>query len=81
MPCKPFHFLDMRKEILLRNHSDVSHTHFLDTSKVWRKGWDSNPRYLAVYSLSRGAPSTSRPPFQNKKPAGLGRVHGDISDT
>ncbi len=31
----------------------------------WRRGWDSNPRYaFDVYSLSRGAPSTTRPPLR-----------------
>lgn len=32
---------------------------------VWRSGRDSNPRYgFAVYSLSRRAPSTTRPPLR-----------------
>ena len=31
----------------------------------WRSGWDSNPRYaFDVYSLSRRAPSTTRPPLR-----------------
>lgn len=31
----------------------------------WRRGWDSNPRDpFEVYSLSRGAPSTTRPPLR-----------------
>src|SRR5215208_2944883 len=31
----------------------------------WRSGRDSNPRYgFAVYSLSRRAPSTTRPPLR-----------------
>ena len=31
----------------------------------WRRGRDSNPRYpFGVYSLSRGAPSTTRPPLR-----------------
>src|SRR5690606_18153596 len=30
--------------------------------KRWRRGWDSNPRGpFGAYSLSRGAPSTTRP--------------------
>ena len=30
----------------------------------WRRGWDSNPREaFDLYSLSRGAPSTTRPPL------------------
>ena len=41
----------------------------------WRRGWDSNPRDpFEVYSLSRGAPSTTRPPLQcgldKEKPGG-----------
>ena len=32
---------------------------------IWRSGRDSNPRYgFAVYSLSRRAPSTTRPPLR-----------------
>ena len=32
----------------------------------WRRGRDSNPRWNFVpYSLSRGAPSTTRPPLQS----------------
>ena len=30
----------------------------------WRRGRDSNPRYVAVYTLSRRAPSTTRPPLR-----------------
>ncbi len=31
----------------------------------WRSGRDSNPRYaFGVYSLSRRAPSTTRPPLR-----------------
>ncbi len=30
-----------------------------------RKGWDSNPRYLAVHTLSRRASSTTPAPFQS----------------
>src|SRR5690606_25063240 len=31
----------------------------------WRRGRDSNPRYrVRVYSLSRGAPSATRPPLR-----------------
>ena len=31
----------------------------------WRRGWDSNPRYLAVHLISSQAPSTSRTPLRN----------------
>lgn len=35
------------------------------TPRKWRRGRDSNPRYaFDVYSLSRGAPSTTRPPLR-----------------
>ena len=34
----------------------------------WRGEWDSNPRYVAVYTLSRRAPSTTRTPHRNLKP-------------
>ena len=30
---------------------------------VWRRGWDSNPRYASVHALSKRAPSTTRPPL------------------
>src|SRR6266404_202307 len=29
----------------------------------WRRGWDSNPRYVSVYTLSKRAPSAARPPL------------------
>ena len=32
--------------------------------KVYRRERDSNPRYVAVYTLSRRAPSATRPPLQ-----------------
>src|ERR1700761_7980454 len=34
--------------------------------KVWRMGRDSNPRYLAVHTLSRRAQSTALAPIQDK---------------
>src|SRR3569833_2922735 len=48
----------------------------------WRRGWDSNPRDpLGVCALSRGVPSTTRPPLlpARLKP-GLPpqRKHGDF---
>ena len=30
----------------------------------WRREWDSNPRYLAVNTLSKRAPSATRPSLQ-----------------
>ncbi len=39
----------------------------------WRRGWDSNPRYgISVYTLSRRAPSTARPPLQGLPRAARG---------
>jgi hypothetical protein len=36
-----------------------------DPWRGWRRGWDSNPREaFDLYSLSRGAPSTTRPPLR-----------------
>src|SRR5690606_37425392 len=33
--------------------------------RIWRRGRDSNPRYaFGVYTLSRRAPSTARPPLR-----------------
>src|SRR5688500_5098024 len=34
------------------------------TTDVWRRGWDSNPRHLAVLRFSRPVPSTTRPPLR-----------------
>src|SRR5271154_2289446 len=34
---------------------------------LWRREWDSNPRYLAVNTLSKRAPSATRPSLQAKK--------------
>src|SRR5690606_13500435 len=39
--------------------------HYLDNA-IWRRGGDSNPRHpFEMYSLSRGAPSATRPPLRN----------------
>src|SRR5579859_6558030 len=43
---------------------------------LWRMGWDSNPRYaFDVYTLSRRAPSTARPPIQRAE-SPRGRLQG-----
>lgn len=34
--------------------------------KNWRRGRDSNPRYLAVHTISSRAPSTTQPPLRIK---------------
>src|SRR5207245_9165078 len=33
-------------------------------TRRWRRGWDSNPRYVSVYTLSNRAPSAARPPLR-----------------
>src|SRR5690348_15595406 len=49
----------------------------------WRSGRDSNPRYgFAVYSLSRRAPSTTRPPLRmpgRRKHLGAERGRGKVA--
>ena len=37
--------------------------------KIWRRGWDSNPRTLARQRFSRPPPSTARPPLREEKRA------------
>src|SRR3546814_6017275 len=45
--------------------------------RFWRSGRDSNPRYgFAVYSLSRRAPSTTRPPLRMHRKARPNRSAG-----
>jgi hypothetical protein len=46
---------------------------FMDTMRVkvneinaWRREWDSNPRYLAVNTLSKRAPSATRPSLRRR---------------
>ena len=51
-------------------------------TRDWRSGRDSNPRYaFDVYSLSRRAPSTTRPPLRTLPdscaPKGVKRESGD----
>ena len=48
----------------------------------WRMGWDSNPRYaFDVYTLSRRAPSTTRPPIhvphhrRERQITGAGKIY------
>ena len=48
----------------LKQISQSGHNKYRPFKPQWRRGWDSNPRYgVAVYSLSRGAPSAARPPL------------------
>ena len=43
----------------------------IDALNAWRSGRDSNPRYgVTVYTLSRRAPSTTRPPLRLPDPKG-----------
>ena len=41
---------------------------FLELFKMgnWRRGRDSNPRYVAIYTLSKRAPSAARPPVRSR---------------
>ena len=42
-------------------------------SSLQRRGWDSNPRYpFRVYTLSRRAPSATRPPLQDSRAESVG---------
>ena len=34
----------------------------------WRRGWDSNPRYIAAHLISSQAPSTTRTPLLKGTP-------------
>ena len=47
-----------------RNFMELRATRFPQKEhRLWRRGWDSNPRYgVTVYTRSRRAPSTARPP-------------------
>ncbi len=36
------------------------------TRPSWRRGWDSNPRNLAIQRFSRAPPSTARPPLRRQ---------------
>ncbi len=46
---------------------------------AWRRGWDSNPRGpFGAYSLSRGAPSTARPPLRGRE---YSFIHGVVNGT
>ena len=33
---------------------------------AWRRGWDSNPRYVAAHASSKRAPSTARTPLRSE---------------
>ena len=35
---------------------------------IWRRGWDSNPRYVAVHLISSQTPSTTRTPLRVNQP-------------
>ena len=63
-----------RSEAAHRRRIGVSDT----ARQGWRSGRDSNPRYgFAVYSLSRRAPSTTRPPLRYRwKGAPVGKRGG-----
>ena len=44
---------------------------------LWRRGWDSNPRYgKTVHRISNPAHSTTLPPLQNQTPRGVASPSG-----
>jgi hypothetical protein len=45
----------------------------------WRRERDSNPRYVAVYTLSRRAPSTTRTPLQFNQIVCASNMHCAVS--
>ncbi len=51
-----------------KNPKRINHLGFC----FWRRGWDSNPRYLAVRLISSQVQSTTLPPLQDSRlPRGL----------
>ena len=53
------------KSAALRRKPRKGKASYYNKLTAWRSGRDSNPRYgFAVYSLSRRAPSTTRPPLR-----------------
>ena len=58
LPVKLFNSVNLTNQSAETNHN-------LNYAK-WRRGGDSNPRHpFEMYSLSRGAPSATRPPLRN----------------
>jgi hypothetical protein len=41
-------------------------TQTTDSKGLWRRDRDSNPGYLAVYTLSKRAPSATRPSLRSR---------------
>jgi hypothetical protein len=59
----PFPYLGF--ESPLRRHGSKLNETVENLPAVWRRGRDSNPRWaFDPYALSRGAPSTTRPPLR-----------------
>ena len=64
------HKVSHKHKIALYNFANFSNLNkaLRQLGHGWRRGRDSNPRYgIAVYSLSRGAPSATRPPLRAPK--------------
>src|SRR5690349_8433552 len=66
-------FTDPCPPPLLRRHDGATLALTFDAKQGWRTGRDSNPRTaINRYTLSRRAPSTTRPPVH----LGRGEIHG-----
>jgi hypothetical protein len=50
--------MELPKLLVLPARKDIPSAIYV---KVWRRDRDSNPGYLAVYTLSKRAPSATRP--------------------
>ena len=49
--------------LLIQKFPEVNFEKFSHSQMYSQRGRDSNPRYVAVYTLSKRAPSTTRPPL------------------
>ena len=60
------HFLSLGFESSLRGYGRWLNENHWNLLSLWRRGRDSNPRWaFDPYALSRGAPSTTRPPLRS----------------
>ena len=67
-------FIEAKKRPLLFHYNSLGesygesqgpdqHNQLILLNKYWRRGRDSNPRYVAVHLISSQAPSTTRTPL------------------
>src|SRR5580698_10679925 len=54
----------------------VTRDHKLVVTQVWRRERDSNPRYLAVHTLSKRAPSATRSSLPSQEVTALAEEEG-----